>query len=428
MISQTEICRRGGKAAILDYVREKLPDMPIPRYFVLEAGQGLDVILPEFETMIKPVIVRSSSPYEYGDFEGVFESVAEVHERYGLERAVRIVEESATSERAREYAKQNRFKCDGRIHKIIQEQSPSRFCGAMMRHPNNPDLIFINYFSGRGRYSREHDSFLWSESAQGEAGYCRGFSSSKKEEHINFLVEQYKIIEALKEIAPKHSLFVEFGLEPFALYQVRPFKKKETAEFQLPQTSQSKEDSFQSDFCFGITTQEGIVLPVARSFGCSDAFSLTSELGLHRQRRVIDFKFSDYERELEHNLDNISCLASLGGVDQPSVLEEHVPKILRCWHSRIEDMTKKKPYCLAISSAQRDSYDTDLSVPHVRTLLIGGTNTFLVHNLIRLLKKSQVSLGYGPPLWATPFFKNLRTLEDKVRIISNGKEAVAIRE
>ena len=36
--------------------------------------------------MQKPVIVRSSSPYEYGDFEGIFESVRDVKDKSQAEK------------------------------------------------------------------------------------------------------------------------------------------------------------------------------------------------------------------------------------------------------------------------------------------------------------------------------------------------------
>ena len=103
MLPQQDIQRYGGKAAILMYVQKELPGLPIPPFVVLEHGQSIDSVLRDFGAMRKPVIVRSSSPHEYGDFEGIFDSVPSVVNRTSLENAVRRVRESAMSGRAIEY-------------------------------------------------------------------------------------------------------------------------------------------------------------------------------------------------------------------------------------------------------------------------------------------------------------------------------------
>lgn len=75
MLSQDQKQRYGGKAAILMCVQKQLPQMPILPFVVLEHGQNIDSVVGDFNAMRKPVIVRSSSPYEYSDFEGIFDSV-----------------------------------------------------------------------------------------------------------------------------------------------------------------------------------------------------------------------------------------------------------------------------------------------------------------------------------------------------------------
>ena len=84
MLPHQDILKYGGKAAILSYLARKLPDLPIPPFEVKEAGQDIDTFGSRFRSMRKPVIVRSSSPYEYGDFEGIFESVRDVHDQASL--------------------------------------------------------------------------------------------------------------------------------------------------------------------------------------------------------------------------------------------------------------------------------------------------------------------------------------------------------
>ena len=121
MLSTEEIEHYGGKGAILNHIRDKLSDVPIPRYVVKQQGQWLWSIRKDLQKLQRPLIVRSSSPHEYGDFEGIFESVSNVKDKYSLKRAIEIVERSATSEKARTYAQQNDFEISRIIHTIIQE-------------------------------------------------------------------------------------------------------------------------------------------------------------------------------------------------------------------------------------------------------------------------------------------------------------------
>ncbi len=345
MLLEQDIQKYGGKAAILNHIRDKLPDMPVPRYVVKEAGQGVDAVLSDFEAMRKPVIVRSSSPHEYGDFEGIFESVRDVHQS-NLDWAVKEVEKSAASERAKEYAKQNGFTIDEKMHVIVQEQSESRYCGAIMRHPNNPDLIFISYFEKVGN-NNEYNLFLFDEKTQSKAKNIAFMSARIDEEDAKFLVEQYKKIESLTDIAEGYVLFVEFGFKPFAVYQARPFKKIETAEFDLPDFD-PKEDLW-SDFAFGLTPPEGIVLPVVRSLGTRDAKTLSTQMF---GQNYMEFK--GLEMALESPLINIGGLARLSGM-QLGMSERskgYLSKALQDWHSQAEEFLDNSPYCLAISSAQ----------------------------------------------------------------------------
>lgn len=423
MLPKTEIEKYGGKGAILTHIRDNT-DLPIPRYVIKNAGQGLDGVMQEFDAMTKPVIVRSSSPCEYGDFEGIFESVRDVNDRGSLSGAVERVEASATNERAQEYAKQNGFKINGKMHVIIQEQSPSKFCGAIMRHPNNPDLVFMTYFSGRGDYRQEYSSFLFNEKTQNEQD-SRGFhSGSIILDDAKFLVEQYKKIESLEQITKKEVLFVEFGFDPFAIYQARPFARKQTADFQLPEADLKKD--LWTDFVFGITPKEGIVLPVVRSLGQDEAKMAAIDLGKGPETEIMEF--GDYERsDLWHNLSTLGMLMRIGG-PPGSLPDEYLPKTLMQWHSTAEKVLEDKPYALVISSIRRDKYDTDLSVQNMDALIVGGTDSFLVHNPLRMFKKAKVTLGIRPELCFCDFFRNLNSIKGKVRIISNGKEGIAIRE
>ncbi|MCK5474255.1 MAG: hypothetical protein KAI53_02515, partial [Candidatus Aenigmarchaeota archaeon] len=275
MLPDSEIKRYGGKGAIINHVAANIPEMHIPRYIIKRQEDSFDGIIPEFNSMKKPVIVRSSSPHEYGDYEGIFDSLKGITDEYSLIRAIEQIEASAKSEHAKRYAEINSFPLDDTIHAIIQEQSDSRYCGAMMRHPNNPDLIFMSLylsefdigFDNRQRYF----NYLFDEQKNTKRKNIYFTTNSDFSENTaRFLAEKYRQIEALTDSANGYSLFVEFGLKPFQFYQARPFKKIETADFELPKILESK-DSLSTKLVFGITPEDGIVLPVIRSIGYMEA-------------------------------------------------------------------------------------------------------------------------------------------------------------
>lgn len=418
MLQQTEIKKYGGKGAILNHIRMNT-DLPIPNYFVMQAGQTISSITGDFNSLKKPAIVRSSSPYEYADFEGIFESIRDVSDRAQLELAVGDVQKSARSERAREYAKQHGFKIGDDIHLIIQEQTSS-LNGGMLRHPNNPDLIFITYFAGRGKYDKEYKSFLFDEST-GDKRESRGFNSGGiRKENAEFLVEQYKKIEKLEQIADDSVLFVEFGLDPFAVYQARPFMKKQTEDFKLPKSN--SENVLHTDFVFGITPPEGIVLPIVKSIGYDMALGAVDDI----ERLIGDEKkYRGMDEILKGNLQSIGLVRSTGLNINKS---EAIIAKMKEYYYDAEQYFKGQPYCLIIGNAERDPYDLDLLVPNMRGLVLGQTERFLVHNLMRLFKRSNVTLGITPNLFYKELYKNAQSISGSVRLYSNGKEGVAILE
>lgn len=432
MLPKEEIQEYGGKGAIVNHIKEKIPDMPIPNYFFMQPEQDVQSILSEYDQLEKPVIVRSSSPEEYGDFEGIFESQGDVADKEELRNAVRQVRKSAESDRAKTYAQQNGFDKISPLKLIIQEQYNSHYCGAMMRHPNNPDLIFISYFSGKEKADKDYHRLLFKEPTKNTKNFNYVFiSKGVGKKTTDFLVEKYKQIESLTQIAEGYSLFVEFGLDPFALYQARPFKKIETADFELPE-DKINDNYIWSDFAFGITPPEGIVLPVVRSFGVQDLECIISSKvkSMHdgiRNNIAEEVKFRDVEKVFEMHCMNTIVMAGMGeGIN----IEEKIQALsnnLRGWHKEAETILEAKPYCLMISTAQRDCYDTDLTVPNMKGLVIGDCANFLVHNLIRLFKKANITVG-TPGLLFNGFWNSLTSLKDKVRMISNGKEAVVFKD
>ncbi len=410
MLPPVDIQRYGGKAAILNFVREKVPTMPIPFYVVKEHSQEMGTLLSTFEQMKKPVIVRSSSPHEYGDFEGVFESVKGVRNEFDLLAAVDRVKRSALSEKAMLYAHQNGFPIDERMHVIVQEQAGSYYDGgAMMRHPNNPDLFIICYSTPTRSGARMHYGTVIDYNNGKRVRNKVLFSSGMEEGNAKFLLEVYKQLEALEEIAVGQSLFVEFGFDPFFLYQVRPFKKIETADFKV----EAPNGASKTDLAFGITSPDGIVLPLIKGVGTFEASMWINQINLD----------GVHDDDLRRRLNQMGTMASSLGT---SGYRNAIASTLRL-HNATLDQKLDAPYCYIASSANREDYPVDLSIPGMQALIVGDMRLFMVHDMMRLIKRAKVTAGFDD-LAPTELYQNARSLEDRVRIISNGKEAVVLKE
>lgn len=416
MLPEADIKQYGGKGAILNHVRENIPDMPIPNYVIPENKKDIKLA---FKTLKAPLIVRSSSPHEYYGFEGIFESKNNINDMYELGYAIQTVKNSAMSDRAVKYAEQNNISIDEQMKVIIQEQSPSKYSGVMMRHPHDPDRVFIQYFS-------------WADSGMKNIGHRFTFSESGRDltmehpikmisddETANFLVEHYRQIEGLTDITNDQVLFVEFGLEPFVIYQARPFLKKETADFSLEKYAEIRNDSksIYSSLCFGITPPEGVVFPVLRNVGVGEAHIW---LNLLDEQKL---ELSSAERML---MTDITTIAFAFNPFMQQFQDILTPKLEL--YNQENDTKFDEPYCFMTSSVKNEKFDVDLSIPNMQGMIVGSAENFLTHGLSRLIKRANVSILKDSTLSVDKFYNQTKGLEHKVRIISNGKEAVAFRE
>ena len=63
----------------------------------------------------------------------------------------------------------------------------------------------------------------------------------------------------------------------------------------------------------------------------------------------------------------------------------------------------------------------------METLVVGGSELFMAHDMMRLIKKAKVTAGFRN-LASEGLYKKAHSLEDKIRVISNGKEAAVMLE
>ena len=86
------------------------------------------------------------------------------------------------------------------------------------------------------------------------------FNGEKSIREVRKAIEHYQKIEQLEEYKDNYSYQMEFGVSPLAIFQWRPFRRKERAEWKI-----SSDEDCDSYFVFGITPSEGIELTVART-------------------------------------------------------------------------------------------------------------------------------------------------------------------
>jgi hypothetical protein len=145
----------GQKAHNL-YLLEKLSKglgFKVPPFRVVPVGSQLtDEQLAEiYNSLEKPLVVRSSSPYEDGEtasFAGIFGSYLHIYHLSAFQEAVAKVQASAMSSKALEYAHQHNIQLENRMAVIVQEMIKPRFAGVCYSIGNPDDtrtVVEYNY-------------------------------------------------------------------------------------------------------------------------------------------------------------------------------------------------------------------------------------------------------------------------------------------
>lgn len=253
----------GAKAGILLYVAQQLPEIPQARMLVNEPGETVD----EFAARVsksglrQDLLIRSSAVAELDGYEGILPTVGvSFPSRRELINTITRVRYSPKGFKE----KGRYFELPDEISTIAAEKSPSKYVGTMVKHPNQ-DGVFIVTIAG---VRSVNTGFGWNDRASGvyseESGRIRPFGKSGLGKPLEELVKEigivvgwHHVISSLAEMDSSWTYQLEFGLEPNFLYQVRPFKKVEKANFSLPPIA---EDEDNPHMVIGITTAEGINL------------------------------------------------------------------------------------------------------------------------------------------------------------------------
>ncbi len=263
MISQEAIDRGGSKLEITRALLEGDTDIPVPNSTWKYYDQSLDSIRTDFEKMRKPLIVRGSHPNDYHGFIDVIPTHRNVFTFSALEDAVRDIEGTVAGEEVRIHSEDWNQHYTPAVHLLIQEQSPSKIVGSMIRHPHDKTKLRIQYADIQDRLSIPRGCLSFALIDDGKI--VKHLSSLKEEQtvtndDIRQVIEMYEQLEKSGVVDYSYSQQMEFGLKPLLFYQARPFKPFQPAQsFDIPVT---KDQIYaESEECFGITPPEGIELP-----------------------------------------------------------------------------------------------------------------------------------------------------------------------
>lgn len=97
-------------------------------------------------------------------------------------------------------------------------------------------------------------------------------------------------------------------------------------------------------------------------------------------------------------------------------------------YNRATNHHLSQPYAVVTTSASKEAYDVDLTVPQMRALICGRMESFLVHGMMRLMKRADVTIPVLDVEYDRELYNACRSIQSRIRIISNGREGIALLE
>lgn len=410
----------GAKGAVLKYISETDLSIPIQPFVLVPVGANWRDQEKEINELSDYVLVRSSSPLEDGkklSFAGLFDTVA----FRGGDESAQDVYDSTTHEDVQRYMAIHGVEGEIPMGLVFQKDARARWNYSALRHPHRQNIILI-----QGRSVNQMDvtsEYYFDENTELVYNVSRRFRSQgafggEEVEHwvkngLIEAIEAYRKIESMDAFQTGYTYQMEFGTEPFSVYQFRPFRKKEIgASFEVA-ILDSDNSSYETDFCFGITPPEGIELIVARALPASNNDRVIEHFrkelsGLPRDKAVeklmAHWRLSDAERVYA---ETITDNPSASGYDLTKLFDEAIMKL--------NDQTGGDNTCLFQEGAHfYHGRGIDLVYPNASALVAPNTTDFMSHNWFRAMQH------YGAVLVST---LGERT-GARVRVVSNGLEGM----
>ncbi len=283
--------RHGAKAGILEYVAEKLPDIPQMPMVVSEIGEETESILYRADKAeIKyPRLFRSSAQEELLGYEGDFrteeiEAFDVGHERvswnphnYSMYRnreyfeiGIKEVVDRVRYSPQRMKERDNELLLPDEINVIVTQRSPSNYAGTLIKHPNRDDFYLATFAESSEDIAYAMRETFYRPSKQtfavenGKTKILPGFTNDISHNtpsleyvaaDLEKVVSWHDRIANLEEMDKGWSYQLEFGLHPPVLYQVRPFKPMRKTDFHIEKDYREYDDN---PIVIGTTPADGI--------------------------------------------------------------------------------------------------------------------------------------------------------------------------
>ena len=229
LLTEELIARGGTKLEATRFIVERgISGIPVPRSTWHYEGDQLSRIRSEFEEMKKPVIARGSNVADLRWGIDVYRTIENIKSWSDLETAVQRIHQQGKEESMISHCHDGNAPYDPQVHVLIQEQSLSPFVGTMMRHPNKPWEILLEWWN---RKTNDFWSAQYSNSKDPGRLFFKEYHSDMDDhphsvttDELEGAVRLFQRVENAGLLDPAVSHVVEFGLRPLQFYQLKLFK------------------------------------------------------------------------------------------------------------------------------------------------------------------------------------------------------------
>lgn len=275
MDSAEYINKYGGKAGGLFYLRDfgGFEAHLMPFYYLspeIDVGE-IEGVLPRH--IQDNWILRGTHPNDHEGFVDILDSdkligfdetrqtVLEKFKTY-----IEVLRDNAKRPEIFDYSKYEGQDYDGEIGIVIQPLNPGRR-GSVVEHPNERGTYLIDIVTKNIGCDVDSLDRLTVIGDKIDEQHSNVIVRIGHEELAEKIVTLYDRVRGTEYIPPESSFQMEFGIneggfdkERVLFYQARPFLKFEEPPFKLG------DDWWGKYSCFGITPEEGVTLPVVKTF------------------------------------------------------------------------------------------------------------------------------------------------------------------
>lgn len=264
-----------GKGNTLEYIASQLPHIPIPPFERVSRESWFASIRARriARRIGYPLIIRSDGPEGRlgASFAGLFHSEV-VRTPEEIEIAFEKVRNHFDYETVEKYCRDRSLQMPlGSIDAIIQKYSDSLIRASITRHPHQENEFYLDLewnlqsvrpfragFVLDGQdFRKEVQAYMRTKGRQPAS--LQKFDINDLSAQVDVALHHFQEIESLPEFERNVAHQMESGLMPYSVYQWRPFRKKEHADFRIDDVSFDGPYD-ETHVVFGVTPKRGIEL------------------------------------------------------------------------------------------------------------------------------------------------------------------------